>query len=83
MSRVKDITRHDRRRMGRFHTLLGAVITIMGLFWLAHKLGWIPAANGGPQVFWPILTIIVGLWVVYGSSAAKALRRMTCDGPRQ
>ena len=58
---------------GSFHTLLGAVTALIGLFWLAHKLGWIPVTAGGSQLFWPILTIAVGLWIIYGSPKAKAL----------
>jgi hypothetical protein len=75
MSRENDITKHDHRRSGHIHTLLGVVTAVIGLFWLAHKLGWIPVAAGGSQLFWPILTIAVGLWIIYGRPVAKTSHR--------
>jgi len=80
MKRDNDKTKNIHRRSGRIHTLLGGGIAAFGLFWLAHKLGWIPANAGGSQVFWPIIAIAVGLWIVYGRPVAKASHRLHTGG---
>ena len=34
---------------------------MVGFFWLAKKVGWIPVAVGGQAIFWPIVTIAGGI----------------------
>lgn len=80
MKRDSDIQKDIHRGSGRIHTLLGGGIAAIGLFWLAHKLGWIPVTAGGAQVFWPILTIAVGLWIIYGRPVAHASRQRHTKG---
>ena len=46
------------------HTTVGVALAIIGFFWLAKKIGWIPVAAGGSQLFWPIVTIVLGLSIV-------------------
>jgi hypothetical protein len=61
---TKAMTNHhsnQKRNRKKGHTITGAVIAIVGFFWLAKKVGWIPVAAGGSQIFWPITTIAVGI----------------------
>jgi hypothetical protein len=43
------------------HKTIGAVIATVGFFWFAKKIGWIPVAAGGSVIFWPAITIAVGV----------------------
>lgn len=52
-------------RQGGLRKLVGAVLSLIGLFWLAHKAGWIPADHGQPAVFWPVLLIIAGIMLFF------------------
>ncbi len=51
---------------GRWHKLSGILLAVVGLFWLAKKVGWIPVAAGGSVTIWPVLTIMLGLWFAFG-----------------
>jgi len=46
------------------HTILGVGLATLGFFWLAKKLGWIPIVAGGPAVFWPAVSIAVGITII-------------------
>jgi hypothetical protein len=46
------------------HKIVGAVIAIVGFFWFAKKVGWIPVAAGGSPIFWPAVTIAAGVAIV-------------------
>ena len=64
---IKTMTNHQSNRKGnrrKGHTITGAVIAIIGFFWLAKKVGWIPVAAGGSPVFWPTVTIAAGVAIV-------------------
>jgi hypothetical protein len=50
---------NDTGRKG--HKITGIALSIIGFFWLAKKIGWIPVAAGGSTIFWPIVTITVGI----------------------
>lgn len=50
-----------RREHGKGHTITGVVIAIVGFFWLAKKVGWIPAATGGSAIFWPAVIVTAGV----------------------
>ena len=64
---VKGHTRH-----GHWHKLSGILLAVVGLFWLANKVGWIPVAAGGSVILWPVLTIMFGLWFAFGKHRVKA-----------
>jgi F0F1-type ATP synthase assembly protein I len=64
---IKGHTRH-----GHWHKLSGILLAVVGLFWLAKKVDWIPAVAGGSAIFWPVLTIMLGLWFAFGKHRAKA-----------
>jgi hypothetical protein len=59
-------------RQGRWHKLSGILLAVVGLFWLAKKVGWIPVAAGGSVILWPVLTIMLGLWFAFGKHRVKA-----------
>ena len=64
---IKTMTNHQsnqKRNRRKGHTITGAVIAIIGFFWLAKKVGWIPVAAGGAHIFWPAVTIAVGVAIV-------------------
>ncbi len=70
MTTQTEIKSHEQHRKGRFHKLAGIAVSVVGVFWLAKKAGWIPVVAGGSQVFWPILTIALGLMLVFGTRKA-------------
>ncbi|MFC1728560.1 hypothetical protein ACFLZ7_03795 [Nanoarchaeota archaeon] len=53
-------------KVGKVHTSgggnFGLFVLLVGLVWLAVEQGWIP--SGWP--IWPIIVIIVGLWLMMG-----------------
>jgi biotin transporter BioY len=51
----------------RAHKLIGIVIAGIGFFWLAKKVGWIPAAASGSSVFWPVVMIVLAVLVIFSS----------------
>jgi hypothetical protein len=64
---IKTMTNHQsnqKRNRRKGHTITGAVIAIIGFFWLAKKVGWIPVAAGGSPIFWPAVTIAAGVAIV-------------------
>ncbi|UCE72557.1 MAG: hypothetical protein JSU99_04400 [Nitrospiraceae bacterium] len=65
-----DIKGHAGHR--DWHKLLGILLAVVGFFWLAKKVGWIPVAAGGSVAFWPVLTILLGLWIAFSRHRVKA-----------
>jgi hypothetical protein len=64
-----DIKGHTRH--GHWHKLIGILLAVVGLFWLAKKVGWIPVAAGGSVIFWRVLTIMLGLWLAFSRHKVK------------
>ena len=64
---IKGHTRH-----GQWHKLFGILLAVIGFFWFAKKVGWIPVAAGGSAIIWPVLTIMLGLWFAFGNRRRKA-----------
>ncbi len=64
---IKGHTRH-----GHWHKLSGILLAVVGLFWLAKKVGWIPVAAGESGILWPVLTIMLGLWFAFSKRRPKA-----------
>lgn len=48
------------------HKIVGSFLSLMGFFWLSHKLGWMPA-HGCSSIFWPIAVIAFGLLLFFGA----------------
>ncbi|MHC4331789.1 MAG: LiaF transmembrane domain-containing protein [Planctomycetota bacterium] len=71
MTNENAVRTHGHNRRGRFHPFAGIAVSGVGVFWLAKKLGWIPVVAGGSQVFWPILTIVLGLVLVLGTHRTR------------
>jgi len=65
---MQTLCRGDR---GRGRKIAGITLVVLGLFWFAHKAGWIPAHGDGPALFWPLLTILLGVGLlVFGRAKA-------------
>ena len=58
-------------RHGYWHKLSGILLAVVGLFWLAKNVGWIPVAAGGSVTIWPVLTIMLGLWFAFSKHGVK------------
>jgi hypothetical protein len=56
-----------------WHKLSGILLAVVGFFWLAKKVGWIPVAAGGSVIIWPVITIVFGLWFAFGKRRVKAI----------
>jgi hypothetical protein len=81
--KIKTMTNHQsnhKRNRKKGHTITGAVIATIGFFWLAKKVGWIPVAAGGSAIFWPAVTIAVGIMIIL-SARCSHTRRTTGDPP--
>ncbi len=57
----------EKESTKRWHgqKIIGGLLSVMGFFWLAHKLDWLPA-HGGPSIFWPMVVIVAGLFMLFG-----------------
>jgi apolipoprotein N-acyltransferase len=55
----------DAKR-GGLRKIAGALLAIIGLYWLAHKAGWMPAEPGHAAIFLPIVVIAIGLFMFFG-----------------
>lgn len=62
-STIKNQTGHHKAN-GKGHKVTGMALSIVGFFWFAKKIGWIPAAAGGAGLFWPSVTIAAGLFML-------------------
>ncbi len=49
------------------HAITGITIAVIGFFWFAKKIGWIPVAAGGSVLFWPSVTIAAGIAILLSS----------------
>ncbi|MGZ5382750.1 MAG: LiaF transmembrane domain-containing protein [Acidimicrobiia bacterium] len=52
------------------HIMVPAVLVIMGLALLARSLDFVP--DWVQTVFWPLVLVVVGLWVMFGSGLGTA-----------
>ena len=57
---------------GNGHKLVGILLATIGFFWLANKAGWIPVSEGGSVIFWPLVTIGLGLSILLSSRRGRA-----------
>ncbi len=55
----------------RAHKLIGIVIAVIGFFWLAKKVGWIPAAASGSSIFWPVVVIALAVMVIFSTRYSR------------
>jgi hypothetical protein len=58
--------KNEAKRWG-LRKLVGILLAVIGMFWLAHKAGWIPVERGHPAILWPLVVIAVGLLLFFGS----------------
>jgi len=62
---LKHIKREERHR--HFHKPAGIFLMPIGFFWFARKVGWIPVEAGGPDIFWPVVVLALGVSILIGS----------------
>ena len=74
MNGEKKMRKSDHLRGRWFHALAGGAIAITGLFWLTHKFDLLTATADGSNIAWPILTIAIGLWIVFMRRPRRDLR---------
>lgn len=49
------------------HFIIGVIIILFGLFFLARNLGWIPYYfHFRWDQYWPVILILVGVWFLFG-----------------
>ena len=58
---AKHIWKRSDRRTG--HKIMGISLIVMGIFWFARMAGWIPVIEGGSALFWPAVTIALGIFI--------------------
>jgi hypothetical protein len=56
-----------KAKRGGLRKITGSLITLFGLFWLAHRSNWIPVEHGHMAILWPLIMIGVGLFVLFSS----------------
>jgi hypothetical protein len=49
------------------HKLIGISLALIGFFWFAKKVGWIPVAAGGSAIFWPAVLFLFGVFILVGT----------------
>ncbi len=49
------------------HKLMGISLALIGFFWFAKNVGWIPVAAGGSAIFWPAALFIFGVFIIVGT----------------
>jgi len=54
-------------RRGGMRRFFGIMVAMIGSFWLAHKAGWIPSEHSHSAIFWPLVVIAAGLFLLFSS----------------
>ena len=62
-------------RGSRFRKMTGALLLVAGFFWFAKMVGWIPAVATGTHVFWPVVVVAVGAFMLWGSRRRRQTNR--------
>lgn len=76
MATIGETLLRSGRRRGR--ALLGWLLLLLGGGWFAHKVGWLPASTEGASLFWPLLTIAFGVFLLHSRQ-----KRTTPSFPHQ
>jgi hypothetical protein len=58
-----------------FRKWLGLALFLMGLFWFAHRMEWIPVHPNGSPYFWPLITMGAGCAVFFARHHASRIDR--------
>ncbi len=54
---------HSIHFRGQGHRLFGFTLSVIGFFWLAKKIGWIPVPEVELAIVWPVVVITLGLFI--------------------
>lgn len=57
------------------HKILGVSLIGIGIIWFAKKIGWIPVVAGGSTLFWPAVTIAIGVLIAVSSRHQRKRNR--------
>lgn len=76
MKTYKDIPngRGHHRTHVFFKRITGFLLIATGFFWLAKKAGWISATGAASSIFWPVVFIAVGAFILWGSHSKRNRR---------
>jgi hypothetical protein len=66
-------------QQGRWRKIAGALLAVMGFFWLAKRAGWLPMDHGVPSVFWPLVVIAIGLSLFFARNNRPGRRPHSGD----
>ncbi len=61
-----DTLHEGGERRGGLRRLSGIALSVIGILWLAHKAGWMPAGHEHAAIFTPLVMIAAGLFLVFG-----------------
>jgi hypothetical protein len=54
---------------GRNHAMprlgIGIFLVLIGFRWFGSRMGWIDLAPFHPGLFWPVVVILIGVWLCY------------------
>jgi len=69
----KSILKHIKGNEGhrRFHKLAGIFLMLIGFFWFAKKVGWVPVEAGGSDILWPVVVPVLGIAIFIGSRCRR------------
>jgi hypothetical protein len=56
---------------GQGHRFFGIVLAAIGFVWLAKKVGWIPVAVSGLTILWPIVIMVLGVFIILHANNEK------------
>lgn len=50
---------------------LGILLAVVGFFWFAKKVNWMPGDSSGPEIFWPVVTMVFASFLIFGSRGRR------------
>jgi len=63
MKKENFLIRRSPYHRGEWHLYLGITLSASGFLWLAKNIGWIPATENGLAIHWPLVIIVLGLFI--------------------
>jgi len=66
-SETNDDSSKGCERRGGLQKISGIFLSVLGLLWLSKRAGWMPMDHGHPALFWPVVVLAIGLFLLVGS----------------